>query len=102
MEVKEEYEDGPLLLHFFPLKNHPKMVTFVPSNLRTRLSPSLTWQGMFSGTLSHLEKSLLLMPSSRCEKLFSSIQLMDSLQQAHLHHAVAFPWLTCKSNPDVN
>jgi hypothetical protein len=42
MEVKEESEDGPLPLHFFPLKYHPKLVSFIPGNPRTKLSLSPT------------------------------------------------------------
>jgi hypothetical protein len=42
MEVKEESEDDPLLLHFFPLKICQELVSFIPSNPRTKLSPSPT------------------------------------------------------------
>jgi hypothetical protein len=42
MEVKEESEDDPLPLHFYPLKIHQKMVSFIPSNSHTKLSPSPT------------------------------------------------------------
>jgi hypothetical protein len=42
MEVKDESEDDPLLIQFFPLKIHPKLVSFIPSNPHTKLSPSPT------------------------------------------------------------
>jgi hypothetical protein len=92
MEVKEEFEEDPLLLHFFPFKIHPDLVFSIPSNLHTKPSSSPTWQRKFFKTLSHLEKVILPMPSSRFEKLYLSIQSMDSLQQDHLHHDVDFPW----------
>jgi hypothetical protein len=97
MEMKEDYEEDPLLLHFFPLNIHPKLVSYIPSNPRRKLSSSSTWKRKFFETLSHPEKVPLLMPYSQCEKLSFSIQLMDSIQQAHLHHAVFFPSLTCKT-----
>jgi hypothetical protein len=42
MEVKEEFEEDPLLIHFFPLNIHQELVSFVPSNPRTKLSSSPT------------------------------------------------------------
>jgi hypothetical protein len=42
MEVKEESEEDPLPLHFFPLIIHPKLVSFIPSNPHTKLSSSPT------------------------------------------------------------
>jgi hypothetical protein len=90
-EVEVEFEEDPLLLHFFPLNIHQEMVSFIPSNPHTKPSSSPTWQIQFFETLSHLEKVPLPMPSSHFEKFSLSIQSMDSLQQAHLHHDVACP-----------
>jgi hypothetical protein len=47
MEVKEEFEEDPLPLHFFPLKIHPDLVFFVPSNPRTKPSSSLDLKRSF-------------------------------------------------------
>jgi hypothetical protein len=43
MEVKEEFEEDPLLLRFFPLKIHPYLVSFIRSNLLTKPLSSPTW-----------------------------------------------------------
>jgi hypothetical protein len=81
MEVKEEFEEDPILLHFFPLKIHQELVYFIPSNLHTKPSSSPTWRRKFFETLFHHEKVPLPMPSSRFEKFSFSIQSMDSLQK---------------------
>jgi hypothetical protein len=41
MEVKEEFEEDPLL-QFFPLKIHQELVTSFPINHHTKLSSSPT------------------------------------------------------------
>ena len=79
MEVKEEFEEDPLLLRFFPLKVHQELVSFIPSNPHTKPSSSPTWRRKFFETLSHPKKVPLPMPSSRFEKFSFSIQSMDSL-----------------------
>ena len=96
IEMKDKYEEDPLLLHFFPLNIHQDLVSSIPSNPYTKPSSSPTWRRNFFETLSHPEKFPLLMPSSRFEKFSFSIQSMDSIQKSCLHHKVDFPWLTCK------
>jgi hypothetical protein len=97
MEVNEEFEEDPLLIHFLPLKIQPDSVSSIPSNHHTKPSSSLAWRRNFFKTLSHTEKVPLPMPYSRFEKFYFSIQSMDSLQKNFLHHDVSFLWLTCKT-----
>jgi hypothetical protein len=42
MEAKEESEEDPLPLQFFPLNIFQEPVSFIPSNPHTKLSPSPT------------------------------------------------------------
>jgi hypothetical protein len=57
MEVKEEFEEDPLLLHFFPLKIHPDLVSFITSNPHTKPSSSLTMEKVDLLVISSLSQS---------------------------------------------